>query len=103
MVETQKAQAQRGNVQQVIELPVKSTGGLSHETQSDVGLCSVVIFVVVNSEAQHAPVAAPPDEKKVRSYRCSSVSAMLQRLGGQDREGSLAYPPSCRSVTPRMD
>jgi hypothetical protein len=52
------------------------SGGPSHETQSDLGLCSVVVLVVVHSDAQRAFVIKPLVEKKVA--RCRSSLLALQ-------------------------
>src|SRR5258708_9838607 len=49
--------------------PRSTSGGLSHETQSDLGLCSMVVPVVVACETQRALVAEPPIEKEAAQLR----------------------------------
>ena len=43
--------------------PRSTSGGLSHETQSTLGLCSVVVPAVVPCGTQRAPVAQPVETK----------------------------------------
>jgi hypothetical protein len=48
---------------------VPPSGRLSHETQSDLSLCSVVVPVVVHGAAQWTPVITPQGETIVTPYR----------------------------------
>jgi hypothetical protein len=50
-----------------------TSGGLSHETQSDLGLCSMVVLVVVHCEAQRALVPKPLVEKTVTQLSCPLI------------------------------
>jgi hypothetical protein len=71
---------------------VLRSGGLSHETQSDLGLCSVVVLVVVHSEAQRAFVIKPQVEKKVASCRSSLLALSGPASGLSLRtDSSLAH------------
>jgi hypothetical protein len=59
-----------------VALVVSSTsGGLSYETQSDLGLCFVVVLAVVHSEAQQALVFEFLGEKKVAQLPPVAVGA----------------------------
>jgi hypothetical protein len=70
------------------------SGGLSHETQSDLGLRSVVVLVVFHSEAKQTLVIRPLGEKKVTQLpavaidlrddvvRCPNIET-ADRLGGK--------------------
>jgi hypothetical protein len=46
-----------------------TSGGLSHETKSDRGLCSMVVPAVVHCEAQRTLVTEPLVEKTVTQLR----------------------------------
>jgi hypothetical protein len=50
-----------------VAVGVQRREGLSHEPQTDLGLCSVVVPVVVHGEAQRTAVHKPLEEKKVAS------------------------------------
>ena len=69
----------------LLELPSgyqRSTSrGLSDETPSEFGLCSVVVLVVVHSEAQQALVLKPLVEKKVTPLPTVVVGAQATRPG----------------------
>ena len=69
------------------------SGGLSHETQADLGLCSMVVLVVVPCEAQRALVTKPLVEKTVTQLRLPVAdaravvnSASLNLLPGSDTD-----------------
>ena len=50
--------------------PRSTSGGLSHETQSMLGLCSMVVPAVVPCGAQRAPVAQPVETKAAALRLC---------------------------------
>src|ERR1700730_13993311 len=59
------------------------SGGLSHETQADLGLCSMVVLVVVPCEAQRALVTKPLVEKTVTQLR---LPVCRRPRGGEFRQ-----------------
>jgi hypothetical protein len=74
--------ASAGNVQRIFGLLSRSkAGGLSDETQSEFGLCSMAVPVVVHSEAQRAFVVEALGEKKVTPPPTVAVGAQATRPG----------------------
>ena len=48
-----------------VAISIQRREGLSHEPQSDLGLCSVVVLVVLAGEAQRTLIIEPLVEKKI--------------------------------------
>jgi hypothetical protein len=83
---------------------VLTSGGLSYEAQSDVGLCSVVVFVVVHSEAQRALVAKPLGEKKLAQLPTVALpvtSAWSKWTEGEGRE-AMTKPHTTEPLARRL-